>query len=335
MASQLRPFARRFPAIAGLAAALSLTAAPVSAAELPGNLVRPAASGSAFMADFGSGAHDAGVDTAEWGRCWGRWGCRGWRGRRGVRAGDVLAGAVIVGGIAAIASAAANNRRRERDVVIVERDRVRYDDRRYDDRRYDDRRYDDRRYDDRRYDTPRAAPRRSGASGLQGAVNMCLTEIERDVRVDGVDNVQRTAGGWAVTGTLFDGSSFLCSIGSDGRIDTIDFGGFVGRADRAAPARERAFAAERAERAVPAEQWSDVSYLRARASVEARDGFGPQPDEEMRVTLVTEPRDVEMAFAGTPADLRYAGERGPAYPGAPIPGEAIPDSRPIDGDLGR
>jgi hypothetical protein len=165
---------------------------------------------------------------------------------------------------------------------------------------------------------------------------MCLSEIERDVRVDGVDNVQRTAGGWAVTGTLFDGSPFLCSIGSDGRIDTIDYGGFVGSAEaedlRGAPARERAFASQRA---VPAEQWSDVRYLRARANVEERRGFGPQPDEEMRVTLVTEPRDVEVAFAGTPADLRYAApsERLTAYPGGAIAGEDIPDERPIDGDL--
>jgi len=327
----------RFAALAGLSAAVSMTAVPVSAAELPDNLVRPAPGGSAFMADFSSSTYDAEADTADWRRCWRRWGCRGWRGRgwrgrRGVSAGDVLAGAVIIGGIAAIASAASNNRR-ERDVVVVERDRVRYDD------RYDDRRYDDRRRDDDR----RASSRRAGTSGLENAVDMCLVEIERDVRVDEVDNVQRTASGWAVTGTLFDGSAFLCTIGNDGRIDNIDYGGFVGLADAGANSDEVFVPPQRA----PAEQWSDVRYLTARANIEERDGFGPRPDDEMRVTLVTSPRDVERAFAGRTASVRYAddrrgeplvpqrAERQPAYPGGPIPGETIPDQRPIDGDLDR
>ncbi|MEQ8411373.1 MAG: hypothetical protein RIB52_07445 [Erythrobacter sp.] len=340
-------FKSRTAAASGLAAALSMLAVPAHSAKLPANLVRPAATGSAFMADFSSSRYDAQADTADWRRCWRRWGCRGWRGRgwrgrRGVDAGDVLAGVLVLGGIAAIASAASNNNRRERDVVVVERDRVRYDDR-YDERRYDDRRYDTRRRDERRYEESRAPARRSGASGLDRAVDMCLTQIERDVRVEEVDNVRRTARGWSVTGSLFNGSSFLCSIGSDGRIEGIDYGGFTGRA-AADPAG--------GETSIPPmgespEQWSDARYLRARATVERREGFGPQPDEEMRVALVTSPRDVENAFAGRQASVRYAedrpaeplvplrAERQPAYPGGPIPGEDIPEARPIDGDLNR
>ena len=341
MATPSRNAAYRLAAIAGFTAALSMTAAPVSAAQLPDNLVRPANAG-AFMTDFGSSTYDAEADTADWRRCWRRWGCRGWRGRgwrgrRGVSAGDVLAGAVIIGGIAAIASAASNNRReRERDVVVVERDRVRYDD------RYDDRRYEDRRYDDRRATSRRAG----GASGLENAVDMCLAEIERDVRVDEVDNVQRTASGWAVTGSLFDGSAFLCTIGNDGRVDNIDYGGFVGRADGAADSDGTFIPPRSAPQRAGGEQWSDVRYLTARANIEERSGFGPQPDEEMRVALVTSPRDVEAAFAGRavperdyerPAEplVPLRAERQPAYPGGPIPGEDIPEARSIDGDLGR
>ena len=341
-------------AIAGFTAALSMSAAPVSAAEMPGNLVRPALA-SAWMTDFGSSRYDQQADTADWRRCWRRWGCRGrgWRGRRGVSAGDVLAGAVIIGGIAAIASAASNNRReRERDVVVVERDRVRYDDR-YDERRYDDRRYDDRRYDDRRYeqsrrhDDRRSPSLRAGASGLESAVDMCLTEIERDARVEEVDNVQRTASGWAVTGSLYDGSAFLCSIGNDGRVENIDYGGFVGRSEVGTEARETSVSPRLRPEMAGGEQWSDVRYLTARANIEERDGFGPQPDEEMRVALITSRRDVEAAFAGRGSIVRYAddrragplvplrAERAPAYPGGPVPGETIPDRRPIDGDLDR
>ncbi|QIQ85233.1 hypothetical protein [Erythrobacter sp.] len=345
-------FPTRTAAIATFTAALSLTAAPVTAAELPANLVRPAASGSALLPDFNSSRYDPQADTADWRRCWRRWGCRGWRGRgwrgrRGISAGDVLAGAVIIGGIAAIASAASNNRReRERDVVIVERDRVRYDDR-YDDRRYDDRRVDDRRWDTRRADDRRGAVRRAGASGLENAVDMCLSEIERDVRVNEVDNVSRTARGWSVTGSLFDGSGFLCSIGNDGRVERVDYSGFSdGFRGSAAPTPRAPAGGE--ETYIPpmrsggGDQWSDVRYLTARANIEEREGFGPQPDETMRVALVTSPADVEAAFAGE----RRAAPRGeplvplsasrqPAYPGGPIPGEEIPERRPIDGDLRR
>ncbi|NBC87902.1 MAG: hypothetical protein GVX90_00105, partial [Alphaproteobacteria bacterium] len=321
--------------------------------------------------DFDWSTYDAEADTADWRRCWRRWGCRGWRGRgrRGVDAGDVLAGVLVIGGIAAIASAASNNRReRERDVVVIERDRVRYDDR-YDDRRRDDRRYEDR-YDDRRYGKRRSSPRRSpaprsGASGLDNAVDMCLTEIERDVRVEEVDNVRRTARGWSVAGSLFSGSSFLCTIGDDGRIEAIDYGGYTGRAsagpardgDSIRPAGENPSARPVGESglvrtvAENAEQWSDARYLRARAAVERREGFGPQPDAEMRVALVTTPGDVEAAFAGRRAATRSAArpasrraseplvplgaERQPAYPGGPIPGAENPRTRPIDGDLRR
>ena len=53
---------------------------------------------------------------------------------------------------------------------------------------------------------------------------------------DNVDNVQRTARGWLVSGALFNGSPFQCRIGNNGRIDGIDFGGGFFRAPACAMA---------------------------------------------------------------------------------------------------
>ena len=136
---------------------------------------------------FGAITYDADAQNAEWRRCGWR-GC--WRGhRRGIRGGDVLAGVLVLGGIAAIASAASNNnRRRDRDVVVVERERVR----------------NDRDYD-YRPENRRTNRSTTGGSGIDNAVSQCLNEIERDVRVDSVDGASRIAQGWVVTGTLFNG----------------------------------------------------------------------------------------------------------------------------------
>ncbi|MEL6529995.1 MAG: hypothetical protein AAFQ27_08525, partial [Pseudomonadota bacterium] len=191
----------RFGAFAGLLAAASMASTPAFASEMPSGLITQSAPGSAAFMQFDSSTYDSETDISEWRRGWGRRGWRrGWRRhRRGVRAGDVLAGVLILGGIAAVANAANNNRRRERDVVIVDRDRDR-------DRNYD--RRDDRR-DDRR------TTRRSGGStGLENAVSQCVDRIEQDIRVDNVDSVDRTGQGWLVAGTLFNGSSFLCRIGN-------------------------------------------------------------------------------------------------------------------------
>lgn len=260
-------------ALAGAIFTTTLFAAPAAAAPLaPATVAAP-------MAAFDHSRFDPASTVADW-HCRG-WRCRGW-GRRGWRrdrvdAGDVLLGAAIIGGIAAIASS--NNRRaRDRDVVVVERDR--------------DWRDDSRRLDDRR------APRRgTGASGLDSAVDQCLTRIERDVRVDTVDNVERNGSGWAVSGTLFNGSPFACRIGNDGRIADIDYAGsgsWGGASlDPAAPRADG--------------QWSDDRYAAARL---AAGGIG-------RPSAPVAAQDAS---------------RLPAYPGGPIPGEEIPET--IDGDIG-
>lgn len=227
-----------------------------------------------------------------WHRGWGGWGRhRGWR-RNRIDGGDVLIGAAIIGGAIAIANA--NNRReRDRDVVIVERDR---------DFRDTDADWD--RRDDRR------APRRgSGASGLDNAVNMCLDRIERDVRVDTIDDVERTASGWQVSGALFNGSPFQCRIGNDGRIDRIDYGsgfGGVGYDDGAGG------------------QWSEQRYVEARARV----GGDVRPD----LAVIEARMPPTGATSGRAAVRPAPGSAMPAYPGGPIPGEVIPET--IDGDIG-
>jgi len=206
--------------------------------------------------------------------CWR--GC-GWdRGRyrhdRGVDAGDVILGAVLIGGIAALITSE-NKRERERDRVVLQRDP-----------------YD--RPDDRRTQT-----RSIGTSGLDNAANMCVERIEREQRVDTVDNVARTASGWQVTGALASGASFDCRIGNDGRIETVDYGSGSTASDG---------------------QWSDDTYAAARASV----GGTVRPDMAVQETTV------EVAQGPAVSTPRGSSDRMPAYPGGPIPGEEIPENPP-------
>ena len=220
-----------FAGVVGLAAALAFSTPAAAASGVPSAPVAPAASPVFTLSDsFSNNPIKTGIQVSEWRRC-GFYGCRrGWRrGRRGIGIGGVLAGAAVIGGIAAIASA--NNRRRDREVVVVERDR---------------------RYDDRR----RSNPRSSGSSGLDSAVSQCTREIERDVRIESVDGASRVSSGWVVTGSIFDGSGFSCEIGNDGRISDIQYGRFRGSAADTGVDGTRA-----------AGQWSDDRYANARSAM--------------------------------------------------------------------
>lgn len=182
----------KFAAAASFVAAVSMATTPVFAADIPvshsHSSIAPAA------------AYDADAGNAQNHRYY-RY--RPYR-HNHVSTGDVLAGVLIIGGIAAIASAASKDR-----------------DERYRDRDYRDRPYDYReRRGDSRYDNSR---------GIDRAVSMCVDRIERDVRVDSVDGVDRTGEGWRVTGTLYNGEGFTCRIGEDGRIDDVDYGGGLAR----------------------------------------------------------------------------------------------------------
>ncbi len=277
----------RLGALTGMVAAVSMAATPAYAADMAP--VGEPQTGSAFGIDFSTMDasdqqwFDPAAETAEYRRRW-----RGRRHRRGIRGGDILAGALVIGGIAAIASAASNNRRRDRDVVVVERNRYRDDDRRYDDRR--------------------SNPRRSSGSGLDNAVSICLDEIERDVRVDSVDNASRDASGWVVSGTLFNGSAFSCRIGSNGRVSGVDYSGFSGVNYETGEIRS----GSEPQRAPG--QWSDVRYQEARAAIPQQE---PDGDRAATTTLAL----AEVDGDRQPLNAASANDPQPAYPGGPLPGE--------------
>lgn len=150
---------------------------------------------------------------------------RGWYGhhhhRDGVDAGDVLAGLLIVGGIAAIAAAAskANRDKRER-----ERD-WRYPDSGW--RDAPDQRDHIPPYD-RRYEAAGtgawSGSWRSGGS-MDGAVDICAERVERgDRQIESVESVSREPEGWRVDGRIEGGRDFSCTVDRDGviRRATVD-----------------------------------------------------------------------------------------------------------------
>lgn len=195
------------------AAMLGMAATPAAAIELPSR-------GSAATERVSPAAWSAESVAAERSRH--RHRHRQWRHRdKGIDAGDVIAGAVIIGGIAALAGAFNNDR------------------------------------DEPRADYRYPQPSYQG-DGLDRAADMCVSEIERDVRVASVAGVDRTAGGWRVRGSLYDGEGFTCHIGNDGRISDIEYG--QGGVRYRTEARGN--------------QWSDATYA---AAWDCVDGGGAAP----------------------------------------------------------
>lgn len=144
-----------------------------------------------------------------WGDDWGRHHDR-------IDAGDVLAGVLIIGGIAAIASAASNSSKAKRQ---------RSDDYRYRDRD-DSRSSYPRREDSAGYgndDHPANSQSRGENRGLDNAVDRCASEVERgDRRIDEIDTVSRENDGWRVQGRIVGGTSFACTVGRDGRVSNVN-----------------------------------------------------------------------------------------------------------------
>lgn len=147
-----------------------------------------------------------------WGGGWG-----GYHGRHhddGISAGDVLAGVLIIGGIAAIASAASKSKK--------------------------DREARERGDDEYRYPGQQSVPQAAGSTGygrddrpewregtgINSAVDRCLEEVERgSTKVEGVDSVNREADGWRVAGRTGSGQDFACTVDSDGRIRSVSIDG--------------------------------------------------------------------------------------------------------------
>ncbi len=164
---------------------------------------------------------------------------------RGIDAGDVLAGVLILGGIAAVASAASKSKREEeyrRDYPPREHYRSSYPDDRYD---------------------YREAPRSYASGGLGNAADICVDQVERgQERVASVDNAARTGDGWHISGQLEQGDGFSCWIDNDGRIRNVDVGGgyYSSSFDDTSSAEPEARSAPSA-----GNQWTDAAYARARA----------------------------------------------------------------------
>lgn len=178
--------------------------------------------------------------------------------RDGVDGGTLLAGLLVVGGIAAIASAASKS---TSDQARIEPagysgtpDNATPGDRAYgegvppddssasapDNAQPDDRAYrDDVSPDGTSADAPEnVAPDDRGNSSdealgssrvgdsFDAAVDACGSEIEHgDHRIGSVDSVRRTDNLYNVEGRLQDGRGFACSIGDDGQIRSIDIDG--------------------------------------------------------------------------------------------------------------
>ena len=175
----------RFASAAALAATASMVAAPLAAAELPRLPAHAAVATPGVFDPDGVNASDH----------------RRWRHRDGVDAGDVVAGIAVVGVLAALASAVSKQSKR---------DRARTEGYPYPDRPYDYRAPTDSRYGD--------------SGGIDRAVDNCAREVERNGAIDTVDTVERTGTGWHVAGRMQGGSPFNCSVGNDGRIESIDSG---------------------------------------------------------------------------------------------------------------
>ena len=171
----------RFTAAGACAAAFCMAATPAAAVELPAApVVTTHAAPAVYEGDY---AEDRRY--------------RRHRHRDRIGAGDVLAGVLILGTIAAVASAASKNRQREAE---------------------------------RRAPYPREEYRyrsdyRTDGGGLDRAVGMCVDQIERGPdRVGTVDGANRTGEGWIVSGALEGGAAFTCRIDNMGRIRNVDIG---------------------------------------------------------------------------------------------------------------
>lgn len=142
-------------------------------------------------------------------RGWDGWGGGHYhRHRGGVDGGDVLAGILILGGIAAIASAASKAEKGGQG-------------------RDDPRNRDwERQRPEPRYGKPRAGEGAYGAGPIGDAVDSCTDEVERSgAQVDTVDAVVREGDGWRVRGRGDDGRAFACTVDAEGRIRGVTIDG--------------------------------------------------------------------------------------------------------------
>ncbi len=147
-----------------------------------------------------------------WGGGWGGGGGWGRHHDDGIDGGDILAGLLIFGTIAAVASAASKSAKDKREAE-------QNDGYRYPDQSRPAPRYDDRQSGSNSRDWGRSR-------SIDAAVDTCVGEVERGTaRVDSVDSVDRDGDGWRVSGKVRSGAPYACSVGSDGRVRNLSVDG--------------------------------------------------------------------------------------------------------------
>lgn len=135
---------------------------------------------------------------------WG--GGRGWHRDRGIDGGDVLAGILIIGGIAAIASAASKSSNNARDRDTRDDDGYRY-------------RSDDQpRYEDNQGSWQNQPSRGGATRSMDDAVDRCVDEASRKGEVEEVYDAARSGNGYRVSGALRNGDRFSCDVSGEGGV---------------------------------------------------------------------------------------------------------------------
>lgn len=262
----------KFASTLGLIAVASIAAAPVTAAELPSSVSGTfnASSSLATPIIITPGIFDADAENAN------RY--RRYR-RNRVDAGDVIAGVLVLGGIVAIANAANNSSRNNR------------------------RREEETRYENRDYQPQPRSSNRSG-QGLERAVSICRNEIERDVRINQVDTVNRSATGWQVTGTIYNGDRFACSINGQGQFEGVSYGNVSPAQYSTSQASDR--------------QWQADRYTAAWDNVERQENGQVSPQQaEQSQQFQGEANDKVIRYTSEEVS-QEAGNQQVAYPGGPI-----------------
>jgi len=210
----------RISAIAALAACFSLSATPAAAVDLPHLGPTQVRAG-----------YDVAAETVEH--------RRRHRDNGGIDAGDVIAGVLILGGIAAIAGAASGSREQPEP-----------------------------------YPQPDAHGYREPTGGYESggmdrAVDMCVAEVERDrERVVSVDSASRSGEGWFVSGEVDSGAPFTCRIDNDGRIGAVEVGDAWSGESQASESFD-----DLPSGPVVDNQYDDATYAHARAAISQPVGY--------------------------------------------------------------
>ena len=201
---------KKASALAVSAALIAMPVVPASAASLSANMV---AAPSISVANDASDLFNVGDSNLQYrhGRYYNNRRHHR-RHRRGISPGEIVAGVLVLGGIAAIASAASKKKKQEQQ----------YENRDY---RYDSNQ--DRRYNDNQRRDPRGDDRQAfSGNGIDQAVNACSGAAAQaagnNARVDQIESISRDGQGWRVQGALSGSSnrSFTCGA-TNGQVDFV------------------------------------------------------------------------------------------------------------------